>query len=70
MPLNCPIDAEEVAEQYTMGRLSAEDLGRYEQHLLACSLCTDLVRQVRDFIEALRSASRDLKDPPDGPRGE
>ena len=65
MPLNCPIDAEETAEQYAMGSLSGEDLERYGQHLLACPRCTELVRQDRDFIEALKLASRDLKDPSD-----
>jgi anti-sigma factor RsiW len=61
MPLNCPIDAEEIAERYAMAKLGGEDLARFEQHLLTCSRCTELVRQALEFIEAVKSASRELK---------
>jgi anti-sigma factor RsiW len=60
MPLNCPIDAEEIAERYAMGKLAGKDLVSFEQHLLTCSRCTELVRQVREFIAALKAANRDL----------
>ena len=68
VPLNCPIAAEEMAERYVMGKLAAEDLARFEQHLPICSRCAELVRQVREFIEALKAASRDLLNPPDTPQ--
>jgi anti-sigma factor RsiW len=59
MPHNCPVDAEEVAERYVMARLAGEDLGRFEQHLPTCSRCTELVRQGRAYIQAIKTAGQD-----------
>jgi hypothetical protein len=60
VPLSCPFDAEEVAERYAMSKLEGEILVSFEQHLIACPSCTELVRQAREFVEAVKSASREL----------
>jgi hypothetical protein len=60
MSLNCPTNPEEVAELHVMRRLAGDDLAGFEQHLLNCPRCIELVRQTREFTEAVKSASENL----------
>jgi anti-sigma factor RsiW len=43
----------ELVSDYFEGRLSAEDLARFEGHLTICPDCTEYVRQMRATVHAL-----------------
>jgi len=48
--------SEDALEEYLMGRLSAEDEIRIEEHVLWCHECSDGLEGALIFIEALQSA--------------
>jgi hypothetical protein len=58
---------QELWERYSMGRVSeGEELERIETHLLVCSLCQQVLKEIDDSIAALREAARQL--PEEAPR--
>jgi len=53
---------EEELEQYSMGRLPADRLTLFEEHLLACEPCQDQLLEMEAYVNAVRSASPKLRE--------
>jgi hypothetical protein len=53
----CPEEISEFAELYLLQRLSEEDSGEFEEHLLGCSRCMDAVEDAEQFLTAFRGAN-------------
>ena len=53
---------EEELEQYSMGRLPADRLTLFEEHLLACESCQDQLLEMEAYVNAVRSASPKLRE--------
>jgi anti-sigma factor RsiW len=56
--------AEETLEMYSMGRLSETETEHVEEHLLICSVCQDRLTETDQFVQAIRSAARELEKEP------
>src|SRR5688572_19962240 len=60
-------------EQYSMGRLPANDLEAFEEHLLICPECQDRLTESDRFVRTMREAARRVegfqKDRRRRPRG-
>jgi predicted anti-sigma-YlaC factor YlaD len=59
---------EEVAEAYVLSRLSPADLVIYEEHLLICEECREMVDSIEEFIDLLGKAISDPEHKPRRPR--
>ncbi len=56
--------ADEVLEQYSMGKLPESEAGPLEEHLLVCAECQDRLQQSDAFVAATRAAARKLRAQP------
>ena len=54
--VGCPIDADETAEAYLLGRLPEEQSIAFENHFLGCPSCSQRLQFTEDFMEAVRRA--------------
>jgi hypothetical protein len=50
----------ELAERYVLGRLTAKQFERYEEHLLICEVCRQEVELLTDLIETLSLAEEGI----------
>lgn len=55
----CQMDADEF-ERFILGRTSAEETERFEEHLLICDKCRDRYEEGERYVVAMRAASADL----------
>lgn len=53
--------SDEVLEQYSMGRLNAQTLKTFEEHLLICATCQDNLEAMDAYRASMRTAARDLR---------
>lgn len=53
----CPVDIDEIAEQYIMGRLSPVDALGFEKHLTACRPCAVATEKAEQFVRAMKEAA-------------
>jgi anti-sigma factor RsiW len=51
-------------ESYSLGRLGTAAMAPVEEHLLGCSVCRDRLARWDDYIRAMRTACRTLRDVP------
>ena len=56
----CQVSAEDL-ERYAMGKMSAEETERIEEHLLVCEPCRDRLEETREFTAAMQSASAEVR---------
>jgi hypothetical protein len=56
--------AEDTLEMYSMGRLSETETEHVEEHLLICPVCQDRLSETDQFVQAIRSAARELENEP------
>jgi hypothetical protein len=52
--------SDDVIEQYSMGTLPVFEVEPFEKHLLVCEACQDRLRDMDDFLAALRAAARKI----------
>lgn len=55
---DCPPSADDTADEYCRGKLSAEAQGVFEEHCATCGSCTDQVLATDGLIYALKIAER------------
>lgn len=55
---------EEVLEAYAMGKLSDQESGPLEEHLLICLACQNRLEAVDDFIQVARAATESMPPHP------
>jgi arginyl-tRNA--protein-N-Asp/Glu arginylyltransferase len=55
-------DPEEAAEAYVMERMASAEKAAYRLHLEHCQSCVTTVEEQRVFVEAMRSAMRELAE--------
>jgi anti-sigma factor RsiW len=60
------LDGEEI-ENYSLGRLSEEELAPCEEHLLICEPCRRQVEASDAYIEAMRQAAAEIRSAPKEP---
>jgi anti-sigma factor RsiW len=53
---SCPDD--DLLEKYALGRLDEPGAAPIEEHLLICERCQDRLKELDDFVTALRAAVR------------
>jgi hypothetical protein len=53
--------SEETLEQYATRRLSEEQLAPFEEHLLVCEACMDACAETDRYVEAMRSAAKQIR---------
>jgi len=58
----CPPDIGELAERYHLGHLSPAEAAALEEHCLACARCTAELERAGTFVDAMRAASRRLRE--------
>lgn len=51
------VDEQQVVERYLMGRLSAEEAARFEEHYLGCQECLDRLEEGERFHRALKAVA-------------
>lgn len=51
------IESQQVAERYLMGKLSAEETARFEEHYLTCQECLDRLELCERFDRALKGVA-------------
>ena len=51
------IERDEIAEQYVLGRLGAEESARFEAHYFDCARCLDRVEQLKSVHDALATVN-------------
>jgi hypothetical protein len=56
----CQVTADDL-ERYAMGKMSAEETDRIEDHLLICESCRDRLEETREFTVAMQSASAEIR---------
>lgn len=49
---------EEIWESYAMGMLSEEQSAPVEEHLFICPVCQDVLAELDQYLEAMRTAAR------------
>jgi len=54
----------ENAELYALGRLEGADLEAFEEHLLICSNCQDMVDFTEEFLTLFREAAKSFEIQP------
>jgi anti-sigma factor RsiW len=57
---HCPADRDEVAEQYVMRYLSADDAAAFAAHLIACPACAQAAKDAAAYVNAVRNAAKVL----------
>jgi len=64
MPLDatrCPADPDEVAEAYCMDTLDAAESAAFDEHLLVCDECWEIVEATEEYVRPMREAAQRLK---------
>jgi hypothetical protein len=56
----CQVTADDL-ERYAMGKTSAEETDRIEDHLLICESCRDRLEETREFTAAMQGASAAMR---------
>jgi len=54
----------EVWENFALNKLSEQECAPLEEHLLICAACQDLLAQVDEYIEVVKTAAALLKPQP------
>ena len=54
--MNCPKEISELTELYLLDRLPVGERFEFEQHLLSCSRCLDVLEATEVFLQAVRGA--------------
>jgi len=55
-PHDCPADAEERAEAYLLGHLSASETMVFEDHYFTCDACAQRVEAANCYVRAMKAA--------------
>ncbi len=65
------IDQFDYVDRYLMGRLTAGEISRFEEHFVDCSQCIERLRTTESFLAGLRSAAVRRASPEEGraPKG-
>jgi hypothetical protein len=61
----CPDNAEEVAEAYVMGTLTAEQAIAFEIHYVGCNRCALVLQKAVEYVDAMRAAAKKVRDEPE-----
>ncbi len=56
--------SDEVAEEFSRGKLAEEQLAYAEEHLLCCGICRHKVEEWDEFLHVLRLALKEKQDQP------
>lgn len=48
-----------------MNRMDPSEASVYQEHLTHCQVCTKVVEETRDYVQAMRDASREFADDDD-----
>lgn len=56
-------DPEDIAEKYALNLLDDGQAEAYEEHLLSCSQCINVLDSVTKYIAAVRAISESSEDP-------
>jgi len=56
----CPLDMEEIAEAYCMGRLPGKERSAFEDHFIIYPRCTYIVARADEYVRAMKKALRRL----------
>jgi hypothetical protein len=64
---SCPPDPNEAAEAFVMNRMDPSEASVYQEHLAHCQSCAKVVKETRDYVQAIRSASREFVDDDEKP---
>lgn len=59
--LNCHIP-EEMLDEMALGRLAEPASEVWEEHLLVCAACQDRLAQADEYMRAMKSAAKSLRD--------
>jgi len=54
--LNCPPQADELAEAYCLHRLPESDSVQFEIHFLTCPDCSEVIESTKEFLASIRLA--------------
>jgi hypothetical protein len=60
-PDGCPIEIDEIAEAYLMGRLAAKETRLFEEHYFGCVACADRLRSIEKYVIAMKTAVARLR---------
>ena len=52
----CPVDPEDMAEQYLLRSLPAAEAERFEEHYMVCESCAEALSAAEDYISSIRIA--------------
>jgi anti-sigma factor RsiW len=61
IPENCPPNAEETADLYCLGTLSASEAAAFEEHYVGCPRCAEAIAAADDYVRAMRTAAERLQ---------
>jgi hypothetical protein len=67
LPRICPVETDETAEAYAMGRLSIADALQFAIHCLTCRQCAAVAEEAKGFVRAMKAATRRLDEGPEDP---
>jgi len=56
--------SEDVLEAYAMGKLSDQDSGPLEEHLLICLACQNRLETLDEFVRVAKAATESMSPPP------
>jgi hypothetical protein len=56
----CPVDLEEVTEEYVMGTLPQGQAIAFEDHYAGCDLCSAMLQRTAACVDAMRAAAKEL----------
>ena len=59
---DCPADPAEIAEDFVLNRMDPSEASIYQEHLAHCETCTECADKTREFVQAIRNASREFVD--------
>jgi anti-sigma factor RsiW len=62
LPGRCPIDIDETAEAYIMGRLSPTETLHFENHFMACRRCATAAEEAAWFVRAMKAATEGRRE--------
>ena len=51
---NCPVDVDELADEYCLDRLPEQARLAFEDHYLTCPECAAVVEATQEFIDQIR----------------
>jgi anti-sigma factor RsiW len=57
----CPLDIDEIAEAYVMGRLSPADALQFANHCLTCHQCAAAEEEADSFVRAVKAAGEQFR---------